>query len=114
MRHREYVSHPACPAEACLEVIGGKWKGVILASLAAGPKRFGELGRLLPDITEKTLGTQLRELEAAGVVTRTVYAQVPPRVDYALTESGRELQPIIALMRVWGERYLQQQAVVRS
>ncbi|MFL5577051.1 MAG: winged helix-turn-helix transcriptional regulator [Gemmatimonadaceae bacterium] len=106
MRHRKYKRTPGCSVEVCLEVIGGKWKGVILDHLLSGTKRFGELRRLLPNVTQRMLTTQLRELEADGVIARTVYAQVPPRVEYSLTEFGTTLEPIIALMRSWGDEYL--------
>jgi DNA-binding HxlR family transcriptional regulator len=106
MRHERYDSSPGCPVEACLEVIGGKWKGVILYYLLDGTKRFGELRRLLPNITQRMLTLQLRELEEDGVINRKVYAQVPPKVDYSLTEFGRTLEPVIYLMKDWGEKYL--------
>lgn len=108
MRFEMYKRTAGCPIEACLEVIGGKWKGGILHYLLDGPRRFGELRRHLPLVTQRMLTNQLRELEQAGVITRTVYAEVPPRVEYALTEHGRRLGPILALMREWGDGYLDQ------
>ena len=92
-----------CPVTRCLAVIGGKWKPVILFCIANGVDRFGAMQRAVPGITKQMLTKQLRELEAAGIVTRTVYAEVPPRVDYALTDRGRSVLPIIDQMRAWGE-----------
>jgi DNA-binding HxlR family transcriptional regulator len=110
LRHPRYDTTPGCAVEATLEVIGGKWKGVLLFHLLSGTKRFGELRRLLPGVTPRMLTQQLRELEEANVVERTVHAVVPPRVDYALTDFGRSLEPIIQQMRTWGDRYLEGQA----
>jgi DNA-binding HxlR family transcriptional regulator len=97
-----------CAVEWCLEIIGGKWKGVILHYLLDGTKRFGELRKLMPGVTQRMLTMQLRELEADGVITRNVYAEVPPRVEYSLTELGQTLGPIIGLMRNWGDEYFRQ------
>src|SRR5579871_3843466 len=104
---RSYQSNRAysCPIEARLDVIGGRWKGVILFRLLDGKKRFGELKRLLPDVTQRMLTLQLRELESDGIVERTVYREVPPKVEYALTEFGRSLEPILLLLCDWGKRY---------
>lgn len=106
-RHRSSSARlPGCSVEWCLEVIGGKWKGVILHYLLDGTRRFGELRRLMPGVTQRMLTMQLRELEEDGLVLRTVYAEVPPRVEYSVTELGRTLGPIIAAMRTWGDEYL--------
>ncbi|MBB6634964.1 winged helix-turn-helix transcriptional regulator [Cohnella thailandensis] len=94
-----------CPVEYTLEIIGGKWKGVLLYHLFEGTKRFGELTRLCSGITQRMLTLQLRELEQDGLVHREVYQQVPPKVEYSLTEYGRTLEPIIMSMKVWGERH---------
>ncbi|GGJ51584.1 winged helix-turn-helix transcriptional regulator [Deinococcus roseus] len=94
-----------CPVELTLTVIGGRWKGVIMYHLTKGTLRFGQLKRLIPVITQRMLTLQLRELEADGLVSRTVYPEVPPRVDYALTEAGKSLQPIIHAMLEWGEQH---------
>jgi DNA-binding HxlR family transcriptional regulator len=94
-----------CPVEVTMSVLGGKWKGVILHYLLSGTKRFGELRRLLPAVTQRMLTLQLREMETAGVIDRKVYAEVPPKVEYSLTEFGRTLQPILNLMNEWGKTY---------
>lgn len=94
-----------CPVDTTLDVIGGKWKGIILYHLIDGPKRFNEFRRLYPGITQFMLTLQLRELERDGIVHREVYKQVPPKVEYSLTEFGRTLEPIILSMRDWGETY---------
>jgi DNA-binding HxlR family transcriptional regulator len=94
-----------CPVEVTQSVIGGKWKGVILHFLLSGTKRFGDLRRQFPAITQRMLTLQLRELEAAGVIDRKVYAEVPPKVEYSLTEFGLTLQPILDMMNSWGTQY---------
>lgn len=94
-----------CPVETTLAVIGGKWKGVLLYHLLDGTKRFNEFRRICPHITQRMLTLQLRELEADGVIHRKVYQQVPPKVEYSLTDFGKTLQPIILLMKEWGETY---------
>ncbi|WP_426333887.1 winged helix-turn-helix transcriptional regulator [Paenibacillus silvae] len=103
-----------CPVEATLDVIGGKWKGIILYYLLSGTKRFNEFRRLIPDITQRMLTLQLRELENDGVVHREVYREIPPRVEYSLTPFGFTLEPIIMLMRDWGERYNKEIAIKRG
>lgn len=107
MRHSRYDASPGCAVEAAIEVMGGKWKGVLLFHLLGGTLRFGQLRKLLPGVTQRMLTQQLRELEADGIVERTVHAQVPPRVDYALTPFGATLSPIVRMMRDWGEAYLE-------
>jgi len=94
-----------CAVEATLSVIGGRWKGVVLYWLLDGKKRFGELRRLLPNCSQRMLTLQLRELEQDGLVKRTVFAEVPPRVQYELTPFGKSLEPVLLGMRDWGERY---------
>lgn len=96
-----------CPVRTTLHVLGGKWKLLILSCLLEEPRRYGELRRLIPEITEKMLIQQLRELEEHGIVSRTVQQQVPPRVDYALTEQGRLAQPVFEALLGWGVGYLQ-------
>ena len=108
LRHSRYDRHPGSPLEVCAEIIGGKWKGPILFYLAEGPKRFGELRRLIPEVTQRVLTRQLRQLEKHGVVRRNVYAQVPPKVEYSLSDLGHSLDPILHVMRSWGAMYLKQ------
>ncbi|MGB7787699.1 winged helix-turn-helix transcriptional regulator [Methanoregula sp.] len=95
-----------CPVEAALDVIGGKWKPLILWALGDNVMRFGELQRGLPGVNAKMLTKQLRELENDGVITRTVYPEVPPRVEYSITEFGRTLIPILQALCTWGAHYL--------
>ncbi|MFK0522691.1 winged helix-turn-helix transcriptional regulator [Paenibacillus illinoisensis] len=94
-----------CPVEYTLDVIGGKWKGVLLYHMIEGPIRFNEFRRICPTITQRMLTLQLRELEEDGVVHREVYPQVPPKVEYSLSEFGRTLVPIIMEMKIWGEKH---------
>lgn len=102
---RKYNWKTGCDVEATLSVMGGRWKPVLLCRLMSGRKRFGELCRLAPNATERMITLQLRELEADGVITRHVYAEVPPRVEYEVTEYGRSLQPIIVAMQEWGKDF---------
>lgn len=94
---------------ATLRVIGGKWKPLILCYLGRGPRRPGDLLRLIPPITPKMLTQQLRELAADGIVTRTVFPEVPPHVEYALTPVGRSLRPVLLAMSTWGENRVAEQ-----
>ncbi|MED4241006.1 winged helix-turn-helix transcriptional regulator [Priestia megaterium] len=98
-------SKVGCPVETTLDVIGGKWKGIILYHLIDGKKRFNEFRRLYPGITQRMLTLQLRELERDGIVHREIYKEIPPKVEYSLTEFGRSLEPIILLMKDWGEKH---------
>jgi DNA-binding HxlR family transcriptional regulator len=98
---------PPLPVERALKVISGRWKAVILYFLLGGPKRLSELARLAPEIRQKVLIQQLRDLEAHGVVTRTVFAETPPRVEYAATDLGRSLEPIMLALCAWGSRHAQ-------
>jgi DNA-binding HxlR family transcriptional regulator len=100
-----------CPVAVALSVIGGKWKLQVVYCLLSGTKRFGELRRLIPYATQQMLTTQLRELEQAGVLHRQVYAQVPPKVEYSLTELGRSLEPIVVQIYTWGEWYCDQNGI---
>ncbi|NLG25346.1 MAG: helix-turn-helix transcriptional regulator [Clostridiales bacterium] len=95
-----------CPVDATIEMIGGKYKALILWHLIDGTMRFGELRRVVAQATPKMLTQQLRELEENGLVTRTVYPVVPPKVEYALTELGMSIKPILSAMYDWGEGYL--------
>jgi DNA-binding HxlR family transcriptional regulator len=92
-----------CAVEAALDFIGGKWKGVIIYHLLGGTKRFGELRRLIPDVTQRMLTLHLRELERDGLVHREVYREVPPRVEYSLTSFGETLMPLLQVIQSWGE-----------
>ncbi len=94
-----------CPEVYAANIIGGQWALVICSWLINGKLRFGELKRLLPNITERMLTLQLRKLEASKIVKRTVYAEVPPRVEYELTPIGYELKPIIKQLEKWGEKH---------
>jgi DNA-binding HxlR family transcriptional regulator len=96
----------SCPAEATLNVIGGRWKIPILWHLSEGTRRFSELQRSMPGITQKMLTQQLREMEKDGIVHRRVYPQVPPKVEYSLTTLGRSLEPVVESMCKWGSRQL--------
>ena len=96
------------PVEVTLSIIGGKWKPLIVFYLLGGTKRFSELRRLLPQATQQMLTMQLRELEQAGILHRHVYAQVPPKVEYSLTELGRSIEPVLRQMCSWGEWYSEQ------
>ncbi|MGA9381951.1 MAG: winged helix-turn-helix transcriptional regulator [Phormidium sp.] len=96
-----------CSVEITLKVIGGRWKVLILRELFVGIKRFGELHRALHGITQKMLTQQLRELEQDGIINRNVYLQVPPKVEYSLTELGETLKPILDAMHEWGLMYLE-------
>ncbi len=115
---RKYNWRTGCDVEATLSVIGGRWKPVLVCHLLAGRKRFGELRRLVPNATERMITLQLRELEADGVVDRHVFAEVPPRVEYEVTEFGRSLEPVLISMQAWGnafkERRLAEEAASAS
>ena len=102
---RKYNWKTGCDVEATLSVVGGRWKPILVCHLLDGRKRFGELRRLTPNATERMITLQLRELEADGVVSRHVYAEVPPRVEYEVTEFGRSLEPILVQMREWGAAF---------
>lgn len=96
----------ACPTETALDLIGGKWKGMILYYLCSDTKRYSELMRLIPGITQRMLTKQLRDLEAHDIVHREVYPQVPPKVEYSLTRLGKTLEPVIHELEKWGKGYL--------
>jgi DNA-binding HxlR family transcriptional regulator len=107
VKRRTYGHSPAgCPTEATLDAIGGKYKGMLLYHLLDGTKRFGELRKLMPNVTQRTMTLQLRELETVGIVSRKVYPIVPPKVEYSLTELGRSLEPILRLMQAWGVEHM--------
>lgn len=96
---------PACPVETTFMLIGDKWKVLILRDLIPGTKRFGELKKSIGNVSPKVLTAQLRDMEESGLVTRQVYAEVPPKVEYSLTELGKSLKPILDSMQDWGEGY---------
>lgn len=96
---------PLCPVETILNLIGSKWKVLILRDLLGGTKRFGELRRSIGGVSQKVLTSQLREMEADGLLSRTVYAEVPPRVEYTLTDTGESLRPVLNAMSEWGMQY---------
>ena len=96
---------PACPVETTLTLISDKWKVLILRDLMSGTKRFGELKKSIGSVSQKVLTAQLRDMEENGLVNRKVYAEVPPRVEYSLTELGQSLKPILDAMWSWGEDY---------
>lgn len=96
---------PACPVETTLTLIGDKWKVLILRDLITGTKRYGELKKSVGNVSPKVLTAQLRDMEESGLVSRKVYAEVPPRVEYSLTELGQSLKPILDAMQQWGEEY---------
>lgn len=95
-----------CPVEVTLELISGKWKPLIIWKLSQQTLRFGELERLAPNATRKMITQQLRDLEKAGIIDRVVYAQVPPKVEYSLTDIGKSLLPVMSAMCNWGGSYL--------
>ena len=96
---------PACPVETTLTLIGDKWKVLILRDLIPGTKRFGELKRSIGSVSQKVLTAQLRDMEENGLVHREVYAEVPPRVEYSLSQLGETMHPILDAMEKWGNDY---------
>ena len=98
-------SLPACPVETTLALIGDKWRVLILRDLLPDTKRFGELKKSIGSVSQKVLTAQLRDMEENGLLTRTVYAEVPPRVEYSLTDLGKSLKPILDAMWNWGEEF---------
>ncbi|EGF11323.1 phage integrase family site-specific recombinase [Neisseria bacilliformis ATCC BAA-1200] len=109
--HTAFDCAEGCSVEAALAVIGGKWKGTILYRLHTdGVLRFNEIRRILPTVSQRTLTAQLRALEADGIIERTVYAQVPPRVEYRLSAYGQTLAPVLAALKAWGDAHRQRAA----
>lgn len=106
MRKQRHDDYANCPVEAAFDVIGGKWKAVILFRLSLATMRFGELRRVMCKVTPRMLTNQLRELEGDGLVHRKVYAQVPPKVEYSLTDLGRTLIPALTALKEWSEVYV--------
>jgi len=105
---------PNCPVSITTSIIGGKWKPTILFFLEGGTRRFSELQKLIPSPTKKMLIQQLRELERDQIISRRVYAEVPPRVEYSLTKHGESLRPILQLMSAWGEKHRARYGTKRS
>ncbi|ACK51721.1 transcriptional regulator, HxlR family [Methylocella silvestris BL2] len=102
-RHKRLDCSPGCAVEATLGFINGKWKGVVLFHLFEGVLRFNEIRRRLPNVTQRMLTNQLRELEADGLISRKIYPEVPPKVEYSLTARGRSLEPVIMALKAWGD-----------
>ena len=105
---------PACPVETTLMLIGDKLKVLILRELIGGTQRFGQLKKSIGSVSQKVLTAQLRDMEATGLLTRKVYAEVPPRVEYTLTETGYSLKPILDSMVVWGINYKEKAAAMED
>ena len=103
-----------CALDVTMNYIGGKWKSVVLWYLRNGIKRFGELKKHIPDITEKMLSLQLKQLEKDGIVQRKVYPEVPPRVEYSLTKKGQTLLPVLEAMAEWGRNKAKSEGVIRE
>ena len=106
LRHKRLDCSPGCAVEGALRLIDGKWKGVVLFHLFEGTHRFGEIRRRLPNVTQRMLTNQLRELEADGLIVRKIYPEVPPKVEYSLSERGRSLEPVIMALKAWGDAYV--------
>ncbi len=103
-----------CPVEVALDVLGGKWKGLILYYLRDKTRRFNELKRLIPGITQRMLTKQLRELEADKIVHREIFQEIPPKVEYSLTNFGLTLTPIIEALQKWGVEYIEEVTKIRN
>lgn len=103
---RSKLDQYRCAVEITVDIAGGKWKPLIIHYLLDGTKRFGELKKLIGNVTQRSLTLQLRELEANGIISRKVFAEVPPRVEYTLTALGFTLAPTLEAMKSWGEHYL--------
>ena len=102
---------PACPVETTLTLISDKWKVLIIRDLLPGTKRFGELKKSIGSVSQKVLTSQLRQMEESGLLTRTVFPEVPPRVEYSLTEVGHSLKPVLDALGHWGEEYQEKYVV---
>ena len=107
----DYDSLPACPVQACLNFISDKWKILIIRDLLTGTKRFGELRKSLNGISQKVLTNNLRDMEKSNLIHREVFAEVPPRVEYSLTDTGWSLKPILDSMVQWGNNYRELQKI---
>ena len=114
MSNHSQCRSPGCPTEMALEVLGGKWKGLILYNLRSDTRRFNELKRRIPGITQRMLTKQLRELEADKIVHRKVFQEIPPKVEYSLTSFGLTLTPILEALYEWGVEYTEEIAKIRN
>jgi DNA-binding HxlR family transcriptional regulator len=103
VRHSRFDCSPGCAVEAAIALIDGKWKSVILFHLLQGTLRFNEIRRHIPGVTQRMLTNQLRELEEDGLITRKIYAQVPPKVEYSLSPLGRSMESILLALKTWGD-----------
>lgn len=106
MRKQRHSTYTHCPVEATLDIIGGKWKSIILFRVLEETRRFNELRRLLPALTQRMLTNQLRELERDGLIARKVYAEVPPKVEYSITAFGKTLEPVLRSLTLWAETHM--------
>ena len=114
MRKQRHKAYTHCPVEAGLDIIGGKWKSIILFRVLEETRRFNELRRLLPAITQRMLTTQLRELERDGLIGRTVYPEIPPKVEYSITAFGKTLEPVLRALKAWAEAEMLPRMATRS
>jgi len=114
MRKQKHVTYVNCPVEIALDMIAGKWKTAILYNLSSGTLRFNELMRRLPSITQRMLTTQLRELEQDALIARKVFAEVPPKVEYSLTEHGESLGPLLQSLKDWAELHFPQRVTAMT
>lgn len=105
-RFSRFDCSPGCSVEAAIGLIDGKWKSVILFHLMAGTLRFNEIRRHIPNVTQRMLTNQLRELEADGLIDRKIYAQVPPKVEYSLSELGHSMSPVLLALKQWGDQHI--------
>ena len=103
MRKQRHKAYTNCPVEAGLDIIGGKWKAILLFRILEEKRRFGELKKLMPGVTQRMLTNQLRELEADGLISRKVFAEVPPKVEYSITPFGKTLTPVLTELKKWAE-----------
>ncbi|QHT66339.1 helix-turn-helix transcriptional regulator [Rhodocytophaga rosea] len=109
MEKINYKSIERCPVTATMEIIGGKWKLLIMYLISNDINRFGKMSMMLKGISKQMLTSQLRELEADGIIERKIYAEIPPRVEYFLTRKGKSLLPIVNMMKEWGLAYIREE-----
>jgi len=114
MTNKKQFCRFECPVEAALDVLGGKWKGLILYHLRDETRRFNELKRIIPGITQRMLTKQLRELEADKIIHREIFQEIPPKVEYSLTNFGLTLTPILAALQKWGAEYIEEITKIRN